>query len=288
MTLKTLLSSPSINQAEAETILAFLLGKNREYIIAHQEIEVGKKITRDYKRMVKKRQKHYPLAYLLGYKEFYGEKIIVNKHVLVPRPETEGMIDYLLTYLLNNKNKKSYNFLDIGTGSGAIIIALAKVLKNQAKEIYENSNFLATDISQSALKVAKENIKKQRLDNKIKLQKSDLLKQIPLDYLKNNKPLIITANLPYLSPEEAKKEPTISREPRLALSTGLNGVKLYKRLFIMIKKKNINHFLLLCEINPTQKKSILKLKDEILKDRSINLNFLQDLSQQTRFFLLQD
>lgn len=288
MTLKTLLSSTKINLAEAETILAFLLGKNREYIITHQQIELDRKVIKTYQKFVKKRQKHYPLAYLLGYREFYGEKIIVNKHVLVPRPETELMIDYLLQYLANNKNDKSYQFIDIGTGSGAIIVTLAKTLNKQLGQIYKNSNFLASDISQSALQVARKNIKNYNYENKIKLKKSNLLAQIPSTYLTSNKTLIITANLPYLSHKEAIGEPTIIKEPRLALSAGLNGARLYKRLFRQIKIKGIKGFLLLGEINPEQRKDILKLKNDILKDCSLSLEFLQDLSRRTRFFILKD
>jgi release factor glutamine methyltransferase len=283
MTIKDLLKLNIFNGLEAEILLAFLLSTSKEDIASHPEKEITTKIANKFKRLVKKRKRNYPLAYILGYKDFYNLNLKVNKHVLVPRPETETMIDFLLEYTRKNKHS-NFNFLDIGTGSGAIIIALAK---NLEENIYLNSNFLATDISSRALKIANYNLKKYNLTSKIKLQKSDLLKHVKLSYFNTSSKLIITANLPYLTPQETKSEPSISREPKLALQAGKDGLKLYKRLFKMIHSKNLNNFILICEINPHQENSIKSLQKNYLKDINIKTKILKDLSGLTRFLIIE-
>lgn len=283
MTIKNLLKSNTYNPLEAEILLAFLLSTTQEKIITHPEQEITKKIEGKFKKLIKKRKRNYPLAYILGYKDFYNLNLKVNKHVLVPRPETETIIDFLIEYTKKNKHSH-FNFLDIGTGSGAIIIALAK---NLEKNIYLNSNFLATDISTRALKIASYNIKKYNLTSKINWQKSDLLKHIKPNYFNTPGKLIITANLPYLTLQETKLEPSISREPKLALKAGKDGLKLYRRLFKMISNKSLNNFLLICEINPHQEDSIKTLQQNYLSNLIVKTKTLKDLSGRTRFFIIE-
>jgi len=198
MTIKELLSSSSLPLLEAERLLAFLLSCSREHLVSYPQEIVDKKIIKKFTRLQKKRKKYYPLAYLIGEKQFYGLNFLVNKNVLVPRPETEQIVDYLLVYLNNKNNKQPLNFLDIGTGSGAIIITLVKKIQDLKPKNSNFYSFYASDISISALKIAKKNAKKYGLEKNIIFKRSYLIKNISTKYLKDDKKdLIITANLPY-------------------------------------------------------------------------------------------
>lgn len=287
MKLKDLISNSKIPILEAELITAHLLDLPREKIITSPDLVIESQIVKKFKKLQNKRLKNYPLAYLLETKDFYSLSFKVNKHVLVPRPETERMIDYVLDYIKTNNNVKRFNFLDIGTGSGAIIISIAKSLKKDHEACFKLSHFLATDISRKALEVAKENIANHGFKSKIKTIKSDLLEKIPDNFLKlTNNPLIICANLPYLSHQEWRQEPSISREPKLALHSPNKGLKHYRRLFKQIELKAVSNFLLICEINPQQEKDIKKITDLILINTKYYSFSLEDYSRRTRFFVV--
>lgn len=288
MRLKDLISNSKIPILEAELIMAHLLGVSREKIIISLELVIEPDIVKKFSKLQTKRLKNYPLAYLLGTKNFYSLSFKVNKHVLVPRPETEQMVDYILDYVSSNKKNNHFNFLDIGTGSGAIIVSIATILKKDNKTCFDLSEFIASDISKKALKVADENIESHGFKSKIKTIKSDLLKKISDNFLKeSNDPLIICANLPYLNDLECRIEPSISREPKLALHSHDNGLRHYKRLFKQISLKNISNFLLICEINPQQEKDIKELANSILINTKYHSSFLEDYSKQTRFFIIK-
>jgi release factor glutamine methyltransferase len=288
MQVKALLQSSQLDQLDAELILAFLLSKSRENIIANLEQELGKKIVRNFYSLEKKRLKNYPLAYLTGLKEFYGLTFIINKSVLVPRPETEILIDYLLDNIINKNKDLAFNFLDIGTGSGAIILTLANEIKKNNETLFKSSSFFASDISNKALKIAKKNADKLELKDKLIFKKSNLIKSIPDDYLKQkNRHLIITANLPYLNSQELKSEKSISREPKLALFGGKDGLEYYNELFIMMKSKMLSNFTLICEINPHQTELIIKMAKQYFNDEIYKKSIVKDLSQRNRFFVLR-
>jgi len=280
---------------DIELILAHVLKKSREYIIAHPEYELTKLQIAHYKLLIAKRLNGIPIAYITGKKEFYGLKFKVNKNVLIPRPETELMVEEALK--LATQSSQRVILTDVGTGSGCVIIALAKQIANclatpdlaKPDELHPpaggtNYKFIATDISAKALAVARQNAKLHGVAKNIKFIKGNLLEPLTkiLDSLPafartkgrgNDKKkklskskFVILANLPYLTPTQIKNSPSIKHEPDLALSGGKNGLELYKKLFQQInclihdtKYKIQNTLFILCEIDPGQTAKIKQL-----------------------------
>jgi release factor glutamine methyltransferase len=246
---------------ERELILAHILKKTREYVLAHPEIRLNKNQSQLFQKMIERRGKKEPLAYILGQKGFYGLDFKVNEHSLIPRPETELLVEQVISDLRSPAENEKIAIIDIGTGSGNIIISLAKYLNSK---IF-NFKFFGIDISDKALRVAKFNARINKA-NKIKFIKSNLL-----DYFLKNKDLnkfkkiIIIANLPYLSKNiyTSSMEDVLNYEPRLALLSGNDGLSHYKKLFQQIKiLKNIYaDFPIFCyiEIGPEQKNKINNL-----------------------------
>lgn len=278
MNIENLIKESKLPRLEAETLLAFLINKQREFIIVHRTEKIAEKTIKKFKELENKRLNNWPLAYLTGHKEFYSLDFEVNKNVLVPRPETEILIETILNYI--PKQKTSLDFLDIGTGSGAIIITLAKEIKKQLPSSFDNSSFLGLDISAAALKVARKNAKLHSLNKKIAFIESDLLDKLPVRTLENSH-LVIAANLPYLTPKQAQEEPSIRREPKLALDGGPDGLKYYRALFWQLKKIKFTSLFLICEINPEQVKNIKILAKKNLPQA--NLKIIKDLNRQSRF-----
>lgn len=230
------LNSNKINSAylDAELLLSFILKKSKEFLYTYPDFKLSNIQIEKYKNLIKKRSKNYPIAYILGYKEFFGLKFFVSGDVLIPRPETELLVEEVLK-IYNLGGCQPRRLLEIGTGSGCISIALSK---NGIK------NITACDISESALKIAMKNAKLNNIKN-IKFIKSDLLKN-----LKNIKASIIIANLPYL--ENNYKEKSIKYEPGLALYSKDNGLYHYKKLFEEIKNLEYKPKYTFIELNPEQ------------------------------------
>jgi release factor glutamine methyltransferase len=273
---------------EIEILLSFLLDKNRESLLAHPEIEISQALYKKFKKLEKKRLNGWSIAVLIGQKEFYGLNFKVDKNVLVPRPETELMIEEILK--LNKNNESNLNLIDVGTGSGAIIITCAQIFKNLSPVQYKKTNFWAIDISNLALRVAKQNAKLNYQGEKIKFVHGNLLtplnKKLKFNWLSGEK-FIIAANLPYLTPQQIKFAPSIKKEPRLALVAGRDGLKYYQALFKQLKTLNSVNKLkidILCEIDPKQT-SAIKL---IIKKYSPtgNIKIKKDLAGKNRLIII--
>ena len=263
-----------VPEMEAQLLMAHVLKKDRVFIMAHPEYLIKPKELIQFNKLVKARLAGWSSAVLLGVKEFYGLEFKVNKDVLVPRPETEILVDTVLEYV---KSKPEALVMDIGTGSGAIITSLYNNLKDTRHLFY------ASDKSNKALIVAKSNAKKY--ETEIGFLNGDLLKPY-LPILKRTKPknIVIAANLPYLKPSEML-EPSIKKEPKSALLSGSDGLWHYKRLFYQLQYiKNAKVFLI-CEINHEQATKIEKLaKTSFHKALSY---FKNDYTGRVRFFILE-
>lgn len=274
------ISNPSL---EADILLSFLLTRDREYLLSHPEERLSGVFFNKFKKMIEKRSTGRPTAQIIGHKEFFGLDFLVNKNVLIPRPETELIVEEVLKLVPSMLNEKKIICIDIGTGSGCIIISLVKKLKNCKKV-----EFFALDISNKALYVARQNAKEHGLVKKVIFRKSDLLKELikKPKLLVTKHPIIITANLPYL-PSSWKNKLDLPEtiglkyEPTIALEGGLDGLGLYRRLAKQIKwlieqgnKYQPNQKIaIFCEIDASQSKKISKLfsfmkKIEIKKDLS--------------------
>lgn len=200
---------------DAELLLSHVLGKPVTYILAHDEEELSWFQQWRYRRMVAKRKEGVPVAYLRGHKEFYGLDFQVNRHVLVPRPDTEALVEAVIGYI-----QPDDLLLDIGTGSACIPVSVLKHV--------EGLEAVATDISSSALKVARANAQQHGVETRIQFIQSDLLKNVdPL--LLEDRELVITANLPYV-PKGFEVNIETKFEPQMALYGGEDGLDIYKRL----------------------------------------------------------
>jgi len=200
---------------DVELLLAHVLGKRLTYVLAHNEAEVGFWNMRKYKKFVARRKNGEPLAYLRGYKEFYGRKFEVNKHVLVPRPDTELLVEAVSNYISGDDL-----LLDVGTGSGCIPISVVKeVPKLEA---------VAVDISSAALKVARNNAHSHHTSSRMIFVQSDLMINVD-PVLFEGWETVVTANLPYV-PKDYQVNVETKFEPQIALYGGDDGLDIYKRL----------------------------------------------------------
>lgn len=222
MKINKLLATANHKNIESEIILAYILNKDRSYLYSHSQNNISSRVLDQFTKIIIQRKMHEPLAYILGHKEFYGFKFFVDKRVLIPRPETEGIIDLVLDLAKYRSGKLI--ICDVGTGSGCIAVTLAKWLPTA--KIY------ATDISKDALNVAKKNAKHHHVGNNITFMHGDLLHPLL------EKVDVIVANLPYIKSGDMNNlEPQISKwEPRIALDGGKDGKQLYDQLFLTYSK----------------------------------------------------
>jgi release factor glutamine methyltransferase len=238
---------------EAESIVSLVTNFTPNQLLLNYQKEINPLQIKKIKQILKKRLQGWSLACLSKKKNFYNLEFTVDKNTLIPRPESELIIDQVIR---ENFTDKKTVIIDIGTGSGCLIISLANIFRTN-KNIY----FYGTDISKTALKIAKINAKKYQLNKKITFLKGDLLKPIFKKINKkilNTNQIIITANLPYLTKNEIKNSPSIHKEPFKALYGGTDGLKYYKQLLNQIKniKTKENNIILYQEINDWQKDKI--------------------------------
>ncbi|MFH0779931.1 MAG: peptide chain release factor N(5)-glutamine methyltransferase [Parcubacteria group bacterium] len=251
---------------DAEVILSFVVKKSREFIFAHPEHELTTKQLKHFKSLIDKRATHCPVAYITNNKEFYRLDFFVDKNVLIPRPETELLTEEIIK---TAKQQNSKTIADIGAGSGCIAISITKNIPNV--------RVIATDISASALKIAKRNAGRHNVLNRIKFYQGDLLKPIC-----NKKIDIIVANLPYLP---GKKIRALKHEPQNALYAEKNGLAIYDKLFQQIASlKHLPKFILI-EIDPRQTTSMKNVIGKYILKTKINI--LKDLSGKNRAVKIQ-
>lgn len=266
---------------EIKSLLAFVCKKDLTYLLSHSEYSLTKQEESLFKKFYQLLISGVPLAYIIGEKSFYNYNFKVSPKVLIPRPETELIVDQAIKYLQENKDKTAC--LDIGTGSGAIIISIAAELQKISSSSFNSCKFMAGDISPEALNQAKINSQRYKLENKIDFISGSLF-EIFINKLRKNKikTLFIAANLPYLTNEERTKESSIKLEPDLALLGGKKGLDIYLKLLEQIAKyQDEFNFHLIMEINPWQTESLIELISKYLKE--IDIKKTSDLRGQTRF-----
>ncbi|MFA5211624.1 MAG: peptide chain release factor N(5)-glutamine methyltransferase [Patescibacteria group bacterium] len=250
------------DQKEFTILKAFVSKKTYEQIISEKNFKLNFWQNLLFKKLLKKRQKGIPLAYLLKNKDFFSLNFFVNKNVLIPRPDTEILVEKVLE-LISQYTKENNFLIDIGTGSACIPISILKNTDGIEKAF-------ASDISKKALKIAKKNDRKYQ--TQINFLKGNLL----LPFLKKkldlkNINLFLTANLPYLTLEQFKNETSIQAEPKKALIAKENGLYLYKELFKQIKKIKAKNIFIFCEIDPTQTSEITKIIQNNFSNITINI-----------------
>lgn len=213
---------------DAELLLSHVLNMERIdlYVRFDQPLETAE--VDAYRVAIARRAQRMPVAYITGSKEFYSLDLQVDRNVLIPRPETELLVECVLNWLGEGEAPTEPNIVELGTGSGAIAVALAHSL---AEKQTVNPRIFATDISQQAIDVAKANVEKHGLGNFIQLLQGDLYTVLPA-FLESKVDTIVS-NPPYISSGEIKGlAPEIVRyEPKGALDGGPDGLGFYRRIY---------------------------------------------------------
>jgi len=205
---------------DALILLEHHLKKTREWILAHEDDTIDSGILKKLNKSRVQREKREPLAYITGEKEFYGRKFYVDKNVLIPRPESEAIIDILKQFSVKNYIN---TVIDVGTGSGCLIISAGLELPE--------CHLTALDISNEALRLANKNARACRV--KIRFLQSDLLES--MSAMPKTRPYIMLANLPYV-PDDLITSEEITREPALALFSGDDGLDCYRKFWDQVSK----------------------------------------------------
>ena len=205
---------------DSEILLSKTLRKSREEILVNLDQDINEKNILKFEKFIERRTKKEPIAYILEEKEFWSKKFIINKNILIPRPETELLVDKLLKIFKERK----ISILDIGTGSGCILLSLLIELKK--------STGVGIDVSKEAILVAKINRLRFNLENRAKFSKKSITSFIDkkFDLVVSNPPYIERNNIKNLS-EDVKRY-----EPRLALDGGNDGLDLIKKVIYKSKK----------------------------------------------------
>ena len=225
-------------------------------------VKVSKNIEEDYKKLLE----GYPIQYLIGYVDFYGYKIYVNENVLIPRYETEYLVQKTINYSKKLFNDK-LDILDLGTGTGAISIVLGREL---------NSIVTGVDISEDALNVAKKNA----IENKVSINfiKSNMLDSVEGKYD------IVVSNPPYIDIDEKIMDSVKKYEPHLALYAKDNGLYFYKNILSNIKPYLKERFIIAFEIGWWQGALIEKIAQEYFEDSNVLIE--KDLTNRDRYIFI--
>ena len=260
----------------------------RQDLFANQETEVSAQQEQELAEIIERRRKREPLAYILGYKEFYGITLLVNSNVLIPRPETESMVEHALFMALMGMETAELVIADVGTGTGAIAINLAIHLP--AAQIY------AMDLTDEVLDVASYNVRAHNVADRITLLKGDLLEPLP-------QPVdLIVANLPYVPSQRIPTlQPEIQWEPRHALDGGEEGLDQIRRLLEQAAGSPLedgdggqvpgrlpgrlkDNGIILLELDPEQVPAVKEMADRLFPGAETSVE--PDISQRDRIFVI--
>lgn len=254
----------------AKMLLSSYLDVNPLELLTILDKEVDSDIEKIYKSSLEALKENKPIQYVIGNVNFYGLKFIVNKNVLIPRFETEELVEQVVEYT-KDLNKDKIKILDLGCGSGAIGLTLKSILKD--------SEVTLTDISKDALEVAKLNANNLNLD--VTFIESDWFSNVKLE-----KYDIIVSNPPYIRTDEEIEEIVKNNEPSLALYGGVDGLDCYRKILANIKPYLNNKFLMAFEIGESQKEEIYDIVNKYLKD--IEITCKKDLYGRNRMIFVRN
>lgn len=246
---------------DAQVLLGHVLDVDRATLYTYPERVLTSEQEQQFFQLIERRERGEPVAYLTGHKEFYGLDFFVDRRVLIPRPETELLVEVALNIIRKRLNAGRIPIVaDIGTGSGAIPIALA-VEEPRLPYLY------ASDISTEALAVARLNCQRHHVEQRVRLLHGDLLAPLP-------EPVdILIANLPYVGTDEMNilALDIMAYEPHMALFSGPNGLDLLYRLLKETKQSAMlaSEAVLLLEIGYQQRKKLLELSNELWPGASV-------------------
>lgn len=274
--LRAVTDSPDL---DAQVLLAHILGKPRTWLAAHPETPLSGPELDSARQALSALEAGTPLPYILGHWEFFGLDFKVTPDVLIPRPETELLVECGIAWL--EASPKRRTVADIGTGSGAIAVSIAMLMPD--------ARILATDISRAALEVAKHNAQKFNLQDRIAFVECDLLPESKVESQWSNlRPLtldLICANLPYIPTGTLHGLPIYGREPTLALDGGSDGLDLIRRLLDVAPEWLAPQGLILLEIEAGQGTAAVSLAYDFFDNATINLR--RDLAGNERMVAIR-
>ena len=256
------------SRREAESLLAHALGKDAAWVVAHDDAAPSPAKAKAYAALIARRAAHEPFAYVVGERWFYGRRFRVTKDVLIPRPETELLIEATLA----RAPRDGAAILDVGAGSGAIGATLAAELPG--------ATALLLDVSAKALKIARMNVRALKLGRRVRIRKADVLRG-PLPEPAGGF-RIVAANLPYLPTAAWRRAaPEVRlREPKLALVSGADGFRHVRALYKRLARWKRPPELLAVEAEPGQFAELRRMTDALLPDAEVTV--LKDLHGDER------
>lgn len=269
-----LLRKSKIDIRESILILSNLLNVDKSYIFTYGDREIDDSIGEEFLALIEKRAKGYPIHYIFRQREFMGLDFLLEEGVLIPRPDTETLVEYIIDYVKKGYKDDEINILDIGFGSGAISLSLAYYLKN--------TYVYGIDISHIAFKIANKNKERLNISN-TKFYKGDLfeaLKEKECDEFFT----IITSNPPYIKRDviDTLEIQVKDFEPKLALDGGVDGLDFYRKITSKSKKYLKKGGLLIYEIGYDQGKSV---KDILISNGFKEIKIIKDLQGHDRVAL---
>lgn len=258
------------SKIEIELLLGALLDKSKEFLYLHPELKLNTEQVTKLEEWASQRVNGIPVAYLTGTKYFYGLNFKVNQNVLIPRPESEWIVDETLRVLqkkLKHSGRKLLRVLDVGTGSGCLAVSIA--FHTSSKEV----QIFASDISDKSLGIAKQNSKRAKVN--INFTKSDLLTNI------KGKFDVIIANLPYVPESDYKKFlENLKHEPKLALTDGTDNFVLIKKFLSQLAAKLEKEGVAILEIDPKAAK--------LPAPKGFTKRTIKDIHELDRFIILHN
>jgi len=260
---------------DASVLIAHITGKPRTWVMAHPELTLTAEQQKHLEEALEQLEVGEPFPYVLGHWEFFGLELDVTPDVLIPRPETELLVEKAIAWLQESKVRRTV--ADVGTGSGAIAVSIAVNVPD--------AHILATDISLVALEVAKGNACKLNVSHRIDFVQCDILPPHPDPLSTEGHFDLICANLPYIPTDTLHGLPIFGREPTLALDGGDDGLDLFRRLMNIAPEWLAPNGLILLEIEATRGIQALSLVYDMFSEAEIHLH--QDLTGRDRLLEIQ-
>lgn len=254
---------------DARVLLAHVCQVEKSWLLAHPEATLSREQANQLERSLKLLTSGTPLPYVLGEWEFYGRRFKVTHDVLIPRPETELLVETALNWLRTNPDKRTA--VEVGAGSGVVSTSLAAAIPDLV--------ITATEISPQAAAVARENVSRHGLENQISVREEDLLTSLPGPFD------LIAANLPYIPTQTLHTLPVYQREPTLALDGGEDGFDQIRRLMKQAKSRLSGGGLILLEIGSDQGESAREMAEDHFSQADYRI--LSDLAGHPRLLVVQ-
>ncbi len=233
---------------DASYLLTFAIGKDRAFLVGHPEYELSASESERFNEFVDRRSFSEPVQYITNKQEFFGLDFFVDPSVLIPRPETELLVEHSLEFL---RSRASRRFLELGVGSGCIAVS---ILRNELA-----ASGFAVDVSEDAIRTASRNAEAHGVDDRLTLERSDLFENVPLELFD-----LVVSNPPYIASDEHAElnREVRAHEPAIALTDGDNGLTLIEKIIQTTPTYLVTSGILLIEIGWKQSDSVLEMLNE--------------------------